>query len=189
MKARDLSFRFMGWVLWIFVSILVINSGLFCSELSKWRNNMKLTSMAFENGGMIPVKYTCKGEDISPDIKWENAPAGTKSFALICEDPDAPGGVWDHWILYNIPATVHELKEGYSKVPEIPGGSRQGKNSWGKTSYGGPCPPSGTHRYFFKLYAISSMLNLKGGATKSEVLQAMENHVLAKVELMGTFKK
>ncbi len=148
---------------------------------------MQLTATAFTHKGSIPFKFTCKGADLSPELRWQGAPAGTASFALICDDPDAPVGVWDHWILYNIPGDVHELPEGASKTP--PQGSVTGKNSWGRSDYGGPCPPSGTHRYFFKLYALDTELELPYGAVKDQVLEAIKGHVLEETELMGTFGK
>ncbi len=150
---------------------------------------MKILSSAFQHEGMIPVKYTCKGEDISPPLKWENAPAGTRSFALICDDPDAPVGTWDHWLVFNIPSSDTELKEGIPAQPELANGARHGSNSWGRNDYGGPCPPFGTHRYFFKLYALDILLALKPGAKKKEIMKAVEKHILAEAELMGKFKK
>ena len=150
---------------------------------------MKITSTAFEHEGMIPETFSCKGEDISPPLKWEDAPAGTKSFALICDDPDAPMGTWDHWLLFNIPASVTELQEDIPAQSELSNNARHGRNSWGRTDYGGPCPPSGTHRYFFKFYALDILLGLKPGASKKEIMKAMENHILAKAELMGKFRR
>lgn len=116
-----------------------------------------LESSAFNNGGSIPSKYTCDDDDISPPLSWRDAPTDTKSFVLIVDDPDAPVGTWDHWLLYNIPAATHELAENLTSAPD---GAHGGKNSWGKTTYGGPCPPDREHRYFFKLYALDSKLNL-----------------------------
>ena len=150
---------------------------------------MKILSPAFQHEGMIPVKFSCKGDDISPPLKWENAPAGTKSFVLVCDDPDAPMGTWDHWLLFNIPASVTELPEGVPAQAELPNGARHGKNSWGRKDYGGPCPPGGTHRYFFKFYALDTLLDLKPGASKRELLNAMQGHILAQTELMGKFKR
>ena len=142
---------------------------------------MELTSPAFQNNTLIPAKYTCQGEDISPPLAVTGIPNGTVTFALINDDPDAPGGTWDHWIVWNIPpdGTI-----GQSTVPGL-----QGKNSWGRNKYGGPCPPSGTHRYFFKLYALDGKLALKEGARKADVLKAMEGHVLAQAQLIGLYKK
>ncbi|MCU0285742.1 MAG: YbhB/YbcL family Raf kinase inhibitor-like protein [Acidobacteria bacterium] len=150
---------------------------------------MKLISSAFQHDGMIPGKYSCMGQDISPSLKWEGAPERTKSFVLICEDPDAPVGTWDHWLLFNIPAAMTELNESIPDLPELANGIRHGKNSWGRSDYGGPCPPSGTHRYFFKLYALDKLLDLKPGVDKKAILKAMKDHILAEAELMGRFKK
>ncbi|MGD2085437.1 MAG: YbhB/YbcL family Raf kinase inhibitor-like protein [Candidatus Aminicenantes bacterium] len=150
---------------------------------------MKILSSAFQHEGMIPDKFSCKGQDISPPLKWENADAGTKSFALICDDPDAPMGTWDHWLLFNIPASVTELREGVPAQAELPNGARHGKNSWGRKDYGGPCPPGGTHRYFFKFYALDTLLDLEPGVSKKELMSAMQGHILAQTELMGKFKR
>jgi Raf kinase inhibitor-like YbhB/YbcL family protein len=144
----------------------------------------QLISTAFEQGGPIPAKYSCKGEDISPSLAWGDPPTGTQSLALIMDDPDAPGGTWDHWIVLDISTDLRELPEGI-KAGDL--GVIFGKNSWGRSDYGGPCPPSGTHRYFFKLYALDTTLNLDETAGKSQVMAAMEGHVLAEADLMGTF--
>ncbi len=148
-----------------------------------------LKSAAYANGEAIPVKYSCQGEDISPPLMWTDPPSGTQSFALIFDDPDAvqvARRVWDHWLLYNIPAETRALAEGAS----LPTGTLVGKNSWQKLTYGGPCPPPGKpHRYYFKLYALNTTLQLKSGATKAALLKAMEGHILAQVELMGTFAR
>jgi hypothetical protein len=146
--------------------------------------SLELTSDAFVNGQSIPAKYSCVGKNISPALAWNEAPAGTQSLALIVDDPDAPGGTWVHWVLFNIPADRHSLPENADT-----GAMSVGKNSWGDLGYGGPCPPSGTHRYFFKLYALDTSLNLSPGATKEQVLKEVEGHILAQGELMGTFSK
>lgn len=138
---------------------------------------------------MIPRVYTCDGEDRSVPLAWTEPPAGTQSFALIADDPDAPAGTWVHWVLYNIPAHTRALLEGLGPLASLPDGSLHGKNSWRKLGYGGPCPPRGTHRYFFKLYALDIQLALQPGATKDDVLKAMEGHILAQTELMGTYKR
>jgi len=150
---------------------------------------MNLTSSAFAQGAMIPKEYTCDGRDISPPLSWSEPPEKTQSFALIMDDPDAPMGTWVHWVIYNIPATVHTLREGVPPNADLPDGSRQGRNSWRRIGYGGPCPPSGTHRYFFKLYALDTMLGLAAGATKEELLKAMEGNILAQAELMGKYSR
>jgi len=148
--------------------------------------SFELTSTAFEQGEPIPVQYSCDGEDISPPLVWGDPPEGAQSLTLIMDDPDAPGGTWDHWIVFNIPAEVRELPEAAS-TNDI--GGTFGQNSWGRSDYGGPCPPSGTHRYFFKLYALDTTLNLDENADKSQVLAAMEGHIQAETELMGTFSR
>lgn len=150
---------------------------------------MKMTSQAFDHNGVIPEKYSCKGLDISPPLRWEEVPAGTAGFVLICDDPDAPVGTWDHWILFNIPASTAELPEGIPSQDRLDNNALHGRNSWGRNDYGGPCPPGGTHRYFFKLYALDAVLDLSPGITKQQALQAMEGHVLATAELMGTFSR
>lgn len=171
-----------------FLSVLM-GSQLYGVESNNRRNEMKILSSAFQHEGMIPDKFSCKGQDISPPLKWENAPAGTKSFVLICDDPDAPVGTWDHWLLFNIPASVTELQEGVPAQAELPNGARHGKNSWGRKDYGGPCPPGGTHRYFFKFYALDTLLDLEPGVSKKELMNAMQGHILAQTELMGKFKR
>ena len=150
---------------------------------------MNVSSSAFNEGQMIPSKYTCDGQDISPPLAWDNAPGGTKSFALICDDPDAPMGTWVHWVVYEIPSDMNNLPEHVPPEGKLGNGIRQGKNSWPNIGYGGPCPPSGTHRYYFKLYALDTMLNLKPGATKKQLLQAMEGHVLGEAQLMGKYQR
>jgi len=149
---------------------------------------LQLTTAAFPAGGTIPKKFTCDGPDVSPALAWTDPPAETKSLALIVDDPDAPGRVWVHWVLYNLPAGTRKLPEGVGKDAELPDGSRQGLNDFRKIGYNGPCPPHGpAHRYFFKLYALDLKLNLKSGATKADVESAMKNHVLAQAELLGKF--
>jgi hypothetical protein len=150
---------------------------------------LSITSPVFKNGSPIPALYSCKGRDISPALSWSDAPAGTKSLALIMDDPDAPGGTWVHWVIYNIPASASGIQEAAPAQAKLADGSLNGTNSWGKLGYGGPCPPSGTHRYFFKLYALDTMLGLPSGANKQNLLSATMNHILALVELIGTFSK
>ena len=146
-----------------------------------------LQSSAFQNGGSIPKKFTCEAADVSPELTWSGAPEKTQSFALIADDPDAPMGTWVHWVIYDLPANTAKLPEGVPKQEQAASGA-QGKNSSGKIGYGGPCPPPGKpHRYFFKLYALDSKLNLKPGARKPEVEAAMKGHVLAQAELMGKY--
>jgi len=151
--------------------------------------SIELTSSAFAQGQSIPAKYSCNGEDISPALIWGEPPAGTQSFALIMDDPDAPVGTWDHWILFNIPASTRGLPEAFPSDAVLPDGAMSGKNGWDRMGYGGPCPPSGTHRYYFRLYALDEMLAISAGASKGELEKAMTGHILAKGELMGTFSK
>ena len=152
--------------------------------------SFKVSTTAFQPGGDIPSKYTCTGPDVSPALSWSDPPAGTQSFALIADDPDAPVGTWVHWVAYDLPASTRQLAEAVPKTGAIPGGGVQGLNDFGKTGYGGPCPPPGkAHRYYFKLYALDSQLNLKPGATKKAVEQAMQGHILAQAEVMGRFKR
>src|SRR6266702_2616383 len=148
-----------------------------------------LASAAFREGAVIPAKYTCDGVDVSPALTWSGAPAGTRSFALIADDPDAPAGTWVHWVLYNLPADVSELPENIAKAESlVPAGARQGGNAFRRSRYGGRCPPPGpAHRYLFKLYALAAPLTLKAGAQKRDVEAAMEGHVLATAQLMGTY--
>jgi len=151
---------------------------------------IELTSSAFQNGGAIPVRYTCEGENLSPPLAWSALPNGATSVALICDDPDAPAGTWVHWVLYNLPATATELREKVAPAAALPNGARQGTNSFQKIGYGGPCPPPGkAHRYFFKLYALDSELGLKSAPTKEELVQAMEHHILGEGQLMGTYQR
>jgi Raf kinase inhibitor-like YbhB/YbcL family protein len=147
-----------------------------------------LTTTAFADGGGIPRKYTCDGADVSPALNWNDVPAGTQSFALIADDPDAPVGTWTHWIIWNIPANTAALPEAMAKVGESGDGARQGKNDFKRIGYGGPCPPPGqAHRYFFKLYALDAKLDIEAGGSRGELERAMKKHVLAQTELMGTY--
>ena len=151
---------------------------------------IQLTSAAFAEAGFIPAKHTCDGEDASPPLKWSGVPAGTKSLALICDDPDAPMGTWVHWVLYGLPPSVTELPEKVPAAETLTDGARQGVNDFKRVGYGGPCPPpGGPHRYFFKLYAVDAETSLKPGATKKELLRAMEGHILAEGQLMGKYKR
>ena len=150
---------------------------------------MKLESSAFEEGQAIPKQYTCDGVNVSPPLEWRGVPKNAKTLAIICDDPDAPAGTWVHWVLYNLPAGDMGLIENAPRTEKLTGGGLQGKNDFGKSGYGGPCPPSGTHRYFFKLYALDAELDLKPGAMKSDLLKAMEGHVVAQGQLMGTYRR
>ena len=149
----------------------------------------ELTSTAFGAGDPIPRKYTCDGDDTSPPLQWGDPPQGTRTLALIADDPDAPMGTWVHWVLFNLPASTRALAEGVPADGDLPDGSRHGQNGWRRLGYGGPCPPGGTHRYFFKLYALDAQLDLAVGASKEGLLQAMEGHVLATTETMGLYTR
>jgi Raf kinase inhibitor-like YbhB/YbcL family protein len=149
-----------------------------------------LTSSAFKAGAAIPQQHTCDGADLSPPLRWDGAPAGTKSFALIVDDPDAPVGTWVHWVLYDVPARITELPQGVPANDTLANGAKHGVNDFRRVGHGGPCPPPGKpHRYFFKLYALDAPTNLKPRATKADVLRAIDGHVLAQAELMGTYKR
>lgn len=154
------------------------------SEVGALAPSFVLSSPTFGEGEQIPARYSCNGEDVSPPLAWGEPPEGTKSLALIMDDPDAPGGTWVHWVVFNIPMELRELSEGMQGVDVA---VTVGENSWGRSDYGGPCPPSGTHRYFFKLFALDTALNLDKSAGKQQVLGAMEGHVLAEADLMGMF--
>lgn len=150
--------------------------------------SLKLKSSDFTSGGMIPKQFTCDGADISPALEWSDPPAGTQSFALIADDPDAPRGTWVHWVVFDLPAKMRALAQNLPKKLEMADGLRQGRNDFGKVGYGGPCPPPGApHRYFFKIYALDTKLNLKPGATKKDVEHAQQGHVLAQGEWMGRY--
>lgn len=149
-----------------------------------------LSSSAFPAAGSIPSRYSCKGDDMSPALQWKDAPASTAVFAVVMDDPDAPAGVWVHWVMWNLPSSATALQEGVAKDDPGADGSRQGRNSFGKIGYNGPCPPPGqTHRYFFRLYALDSKLSLAPGADRSQLDAAMKGHVLAQAEYMGTFHR
>ena len=149
----------------------------------------EITSNAFRSGSSVPKKFTCDGPDVSPALSWTGAPAKTKSFALIVDDPDAPVGTWVHWVLYNLPSDTRNVAEGTPKDPRLPNGALQGRNDFGKVGYNGPCPPRGSaHRYFFKIYALDSPMGLKPGATKADLERAMKGHTLDQAQLIGTFQ-
>lgn len=150
---------------------------------------MELKSSAFPPGGVIPAKYTCDGSDSSPPVSWADVPAGTQSLALIADDPDAPGGTWVHWVAWNIPPNTSVLQEDVPKRDSLSNGMQQGTTDFRSIGYGGPCPPSGTHRYFFKLYALKTTLNLPPSTTKKELEKAMQGHILKQAELMGKYAR
>lgn len=150
---------------------------------------MKLESKSFKTGGPIPAAHTCDGPDTSPDLVWTDPPEGTTCFALVCDDPDAPAGTWVHWLVWNIPAASRRLADGIPRLPELPDGTRQGSNGSRRLGYGGPCPPSGTHRYFFRIYALDRELDLPAGSARAALEQAISGHILAEAELMGTYRR
>jgi len=148
--------------------------------------SLTISSPSFSNGGDIAKNFTCDGADVSPQLSWTDPPAGTKSFALLADDPDAPAGNWNHWVMWNLSPEARGLPEGVSKDSRLPDGSQQGKNDFPKIGYNGPCPPPGKpHRYYFKLFALDTKLDLKAGAGKRELEAAMKSHILAQAEWMG----
>ena len=154
---------------------------------------LTLTSPAFGHMAAIPARFTCDGADVAPPLEWSDAPAGTRAFALIVDDPDAPDPArpqrtYVHWVLHDVPPAARSLPEG-AAAGSLPAGTREGRNDWGRTGYGGPCPPVGRHRYFFKLHALDAPLGDLGTPTKAEVERAMEGHVLARAELVGTYER
>jgi Raf kinase inhibitor-like YbhB/YbcL family protein len=150
---------------------------------------MEIKSPAFKEGALIPARFTCDDKDISPALEWSQVPAGTRTLALICDDPDAPMGTYVHWVIFNIPASEANFKENVPPKEKLNNSARQGRNDFGKTGYGGPCPPGGTHRYYFKLYAIDTELDAGRILTKKDLLKAIEGHVLAEAQLMGRYKR
>ena len=186
------------WLAILVIGVLLVQ----CSKAQKSQTtkqkgekamSLVLKTTAFQDGEPIPVKYTCDGADVSPELTWEGVPEGTRSLALICDDPDAPVGLWVHWVIYNIPPEATGLPEGVDKKSaRLTGkleGTRQGINSWGKIGYGGPCPPKGpAHRYFFKLYALDTHIETDN-LTKAQLEKAMEGHILAQAQIMGTYQR
>jgi hypothetical protein len=168
----------------------VLTAGCKSQEASPVEITLSLSSTAFHDGSTIPDKYTCQREDISPPLSWSKPPAGTRSLALIMDDLDSSGGRFTHWVIFNIPADVRELPEAVSIQSDLPVSIPEGKNDFGKVGYGGPCPPSGkAHRYQFTLYAMDDTLSLEVGASKARVLDAIEGHILAQGQLIGTYQR
>jgi len=151
--------------------------------------DISVKSPAFKDGEMIPSMYSCDGENISPPLMWYDPPENTETFVLISDDPDAPMGTWVHWVVYNIPPEIREFPKNIPSDPVMDGGSIQGITDFGTSGYGGPCPPSGTHRYFFKIYALDTTLPLGEGASKKDVVNAMKGHILAKGQIMGRYRR
>jgi len=167
-------------------NLLFLGFMLFCS--CGFALSLKVSG--FNPGEFIPVQYTCSGEDISPEISWQDIPQGSKSLVLICEDPDAPMGVWTHWIIYNIPPEIMSLKQKFPKLIKTDKGILQGVNDFGKVGYNGPCPPPGMpHHYHFKLYALDIILSLPPGARRKDLLEAIQGHILAQADYIGLYQR
>jgi Raf kinase inhibitor-like YbhB/YbcL family protein len=192
----------MTWKIWLWCGALVLccgcqrggtptagNDNAATEQGGAEKRSLRVTSEAFAEGGLIPAEYTCAGANVSPPLKWGDVPAETKSLALVVDDPDAPRGTWVHWVVYNLPAATKALPASIAAESELPGGGRQGRNDFGQLGYGGPCPPSGTHRYYFKLYALNVAPDLPPGATKQDLLRAMYGHILDEGQLIGKFKR
>ena len=172
--------------------VVVLLAGCESREQSLKEGEMVLavSSPAFQEGSKIPTKYTCEGQDVSPALTWGESPVETQSFALIVDDPDAPVGVFTHWVIFNIPSDSRQLAEAIPTQAQLPSGALQGKNDFGRIGYGGPCPPSGRpHRYRFTVYALDQSLDLDAGASKKQVLDAMRGHILAQGQLTGTYQR
>jgi Raf kinase inhibitor-like YbhB/YbcL family protein len=178
---------FKNLIFLIFVSLLMMNGLIMVSQESA--KKVEIHSTSFENGAFIPVKYTCDGDNISPELHWTNIPESTQSFVIICDDPDAPKGVWQHWSVYDIPIEITKLDEALPKTKVLSNGIKQGLTSFKTFGYGGPCPPQGVHRYYFKLYALDIKINELPGISKDTLLARMKNHVLDKAEIMGLYKR
>jgi Raf kinase inhibitor-like YbhB/YbcL family protein len=149
----------------------------------------QITTSAFRDGGSIPQKFTCDGTDVSPALTWSDPPPGTRSLAIIADDPDAPGGTWVHWVIYDLPPDTRKLPEAVARDSQLSNGALQGRNDFGKIGYNGPCPPRGSaHRYVFKLYALNSRTGLRGGATKAELERVIKGHILVQAQLVGKFQ-
>ena len=167
----------------IFLTTLLVVPTAAVAQTTK----LTITSPAFKTGGMIPKQFTCDGKNISPPLAWNGVPEKIKSFAIIVDDPDAPKKTWVHWVLFNIPSYVRAMAEDMPQHGQLKKGAFQGTTDFKKIGYGGPCPPSGTHRYYFKVYALDTLLTLKPGITKAQLLKAMKGHIIAKGELMGKY--
>ncbi len=179
-------------VLFLFFSILARGeTNALPESIAKGGTTMeiKVTSPAFKESDLIPKKYTCDGDNVSPAIEWTGVPDSAKFIALICDDPDAPRGTWVHWVIFNIPAGVKGLAENIQRTSTLPNGARQGINDSHELGFDGPCPPGGTHRYYFKVYALDNILTLESGATKAQLLKAMDGHILGEGQLMGRYKR
>jgi len=174
-----------NWLVFLLLlTQLKLNSAAAAGKEVAIMETMSISSSAFKHGEAIPARYTCDGTDVSPPLAIGKTPDAARTLALIMEDPDAPMGSWVHWVAWDIPAQTREIPEN-----SVPSGVRQGRNSWNRNSYGGPCPPAGTHRYFFRLYALDTELDVSHSATKAELERAMQGHILARGELMGTYRR
>ena len=176
-----------GLIVLTSLAVAILNNGKLFAEKEKMA--LTLTSTAFREGEVIPSQYTCDGKGVSPPLAWTDPPSDAKSFALINDDPDAPMGAWVHWVVYNIPSALHSLPEALPTQAKLSDGTRQGRTDFGRTGYGGPCPPSGTHRYFFKLYALDATLDLAAEATKAQLEEAMKGHIVAQTQLVGSYRR
>lgn len=174
-------------ILLFFIALLTMNGLILVSQETE--KKMEIFSNSFENGAFIPMKYTCDGDNISPELHWVNIPEGTQSYVIICDDPDAPRGVWHHWSVYDIPVGITKLDEALPKSKVLSNGIKQGLTSFNTFGYGGPCPPQGVHRYYFKLYALDIKLNELPGISKDTLLARMKDHILGKNEIMGLYKR
>lgn len=176
----------------VILGIVLTFAGAQTSKKKEKKKRMELKSAAFTHKGNIPQKFTCDGADVSPELSWSGAPQGTKSFVMIMDDPDAPPGTWVHWVLYDLPGDLTELREGLPKTETLQSGAKHGLcwgvNKFDRVGYYGPCPPPGKpHRYFFKLYALDKTLGLPSKATKDQALKAMQGRILSQGELVGTY--
>jgi len=172
------------YAFWLSVVILAVSFSSAIGTERKKMTELKISSPAFVTNGYIPARFSCDGTDINPPLVFDNVPSEAKSLALIVDDPDAPVGMWVHWVVWNIDPATREIVED-----NVPRNAAQGKNDWKRNTYGGPCPPSGVHRYFFKLYALDTRLNLGSGAAKTDLEKAMHGHILASAELIGLYKR
>ncbi len=172
-----------------FLTEILLTTLLMVGQVEGAMGKMEVRSAAFGEGETIPADFTCDGANMSPPIEWSNVPKGAKSLAIITEDPDAPAGNWTHWLVYDLPPVLTQFRAGIPMGEKLSVGGSQGRTDFGALGYGGPCPPSGTHRYLFKVYALDAMLYLKPGATKKELLKAMQGHILDMGQLMGTYER
>jgi Raf kinase inhibitor-like YbhB/YbcL family protein len=188
------SLAMIGRILVFVVSVFLVcfspdGDGASAQMLGSNKAGMGVVSPAFTEGSMIPKRYTCDGEDVSPSLQWTGIPEGAKTLSLICDDPDAPMGTWVHWVLFNIPVAMNGLPPGVPSKKILDHGAKHGRNDFGSLGYRGPCPPGGMHRYYFRLYAVDTEINLDSGITAPQLLRAMEGHVVAEGQLMGTYKR